>query len=269
MSDKNQRLKSPPYPAFDLERSLERASELRTVAKGFGVPIPSAAEAWGYSAKSSSIPSVIGALNQFGLLEESGSGETRRLQVSSLGDKILMDKRPDSRERALALREAALSPKVFQELWDQFGTPDVDEGTIVYELTLGRKSVGRAPYSEAAASEVAKKFKSSLIFAGFDADEVESELVDSGEVSHSDAPSAEHTRHDAPKSENLVVHSGSGDTFEERKALDEGAAVLVWPKKLSADSVEDMEYWLKGVLRQIKRRVGREVEERKEDLEAD
>jgi hypothetical protein len=42
--------------------------------------------------------------------------------------------------------------------------------------------------------------------------------------------------------------------FEERKALDEGSAVLIWPRDLSPESVEDMEYWLHGVLRQIKRR---------------
>ena len=43
---------------------------------------------------------------------------------------------------------------------------------------------------------------------------------------------------------------------EEKNSLDEGEAVLILPEQLSADSVRDLEYWLKGVLRKAKRRAG-------------
>jgi len=43
---------------------------------------------------------------------------------------------------------------------------------------------------------------------------------------------------------------------EEKNSLDEGEAVLTLPENLSADSVRDLEYWLKGVPRKAKRRAG-------------
>ena len=43
---------------------------------------------------------------------------------------------------------------------------------------------------------------------------------------------------------------------EEKNSLDEGEAVLIWPETLSADSVRDLEYWLKGILQKAKRRAG-------------
>ena len=43
---------------------------------------------------------------------------------------------------------------------------------------------------------------------------------------------------------------------EEKGSLDEGEAVLIWPESLSAESVHDLEYWLKGVLKKARRRAG-------------
>jgi hypothetical protein len=43
---------------------------------------------------------------------------------------------------------------------------------------------------------------------------------------------------------------------EEKNSLDEGEAILVLPDSLSAESVRDLEYWLKGILRKEWRRAG-------------
>lgn len=43
---------------------------------------------------------------------------------------------------------------------------------------------------------------------------------------------------------------------EEKASLDEGEAILTWPEAISAESVRDLEYWLKGVLNKAKRRAG-------------
>jgi hypothetical protein len=42
----------------------------------------------------------------------------------------------------------------------------------------------------------------------------------------------------------------------ERATLDEGAIVLQWPETLSAESVHELEYWLKGILNRAKRKAG-------------
>jgi hypothetical protein len=43
---------------------------------------------------------------------------------------------------------------------------------------------------------------------------------------------------------------------EEKNFLDEGEAVLIWPENLSAESVQDLEYWLTRILNKAKRRAG-------------
>lgn len=42
----------------------------------------------------------------------------------------------------------------------------------------------------------------------------------------------------------------------EVKGLDEGEAVLSWPKELSPESYYDLEYWIEGILRTARRRAG-------------
>lgn len=43
---------------------------------------------------------------------------------------------------------------------------------------------------------------------------------------------------------------------KEQTTLDEGAVVIECPKELSAESVEDLAYWLKGFLNKARRRAG-------------
>src|SRR3546814_1569196 len=64
------------------------------------------AKDWGISAKSSSTDRTVAAIQSFGLIEDSGSGENRKIKLSELGARILADARPGVRESLLA--EAAL-----------------------------------------------------------------------------------------------------------------------------------------------------------------
>ena len=45
-------------------------------------------------------------------------------------------------------------------------------------------------------------------------------------------------------------------TLEDKAHLDEGVAILRWPETLSAESVEELEYWINGILKRAKRRAG-------------
>jgi hypothetical protein len=259
--EKNQNFRSPPYPTMSLEKAIEKARQLREVAKGYTVPLISASKAWGFSEKSSSTTTVAAALNQYGLVADEGSRDDRRVGLSQLADTIIMDVRPTSVERDAAIREAALSPKVFKELWERFQTAEVDTHTLIYELTLGRKKSNRAPFSEAAAAELARIYRETIAFARFEGatlaatSEPES---GAGPIAHQDQSDATVPRGPAGAAGNekyRELYRPKDDQFEEKKSLDEGEAILIWPRELSKDSVEDMEYWLNGVLKQIKRRV--------------
>jgi len=83
-----------------------------------------AARAWTLAPKSSATLQTAAALLAYGLVEDSGSGDGRKLKVSDLGWKALEDERPGAKEAALA--EAALKPKLIAELADhwRYGRPD-------------------------------------------------------------------------------------------------------------------------------------------------
>lgn len=321
MSEKAPRFKSPPYPYLDLEAALERARQLATVARGFAVPVPAVAKTWKFSEKSSSTVKVLGALNQFGLIQDEGPAGAKAYKLSDLAEAIISDHRPQSKDRDEAIKAAALRPKVFQELWEKFGKAEVDQTTLEYELTRNRKLAGKAPFSEDAAKDVALTYRASLLFAGLDQsnytgkDGVEDLTADesktqngkidvsskvrwnSGGVDQFENPAtvlaisddgkwawtdqgdaavnvaeltaiAESSEQESDVPPPMPLHLVENmkqrrqippkeNLFEEKKALDEGEAVLVWPRNLSQDSVEDMEYWLNGVLRQIKRRAAK------------
>lgn len=116
--------RGPSFPFIGLEKAVERTRELYAKAKRFEVRLADAAADWGYGAKSSGAFQTAAALIAYGLIEDSGSGDARKLKVSDLGWRILEDNRPGVREKLLA--EAALKPKLiseFAEIW-QDGRPD-------------------------------------------------------------------------------------------------------------------------------------------------
>jgi hypothetical protein len=274
MAEKKQKFRSPHYPSISLEKAIERAEQLRLVAKDYSVPLLSASKAWGFSEKSSATTTVAAALSQYGLINDEGARQSRRISLSTLAERILLDSRPNSVEKAEAVKEAALSPTIFNEIWEQFGTADVDTHTLVFELTLGRKQAGKAPFSETAAQEVSRLYRETLGFAGLnggissvEAGTLGSDLPDSESDSKlkktdllANQDDASRARAGSSSANPLIGETDEKSVFEERKALDEGGAILIWPKNLSADSVDDMEYWLNGVLRQIKRRSSRSTD---------
>ena len=48
---------------------------------------------------------------------------------------------------------------------------------------------------------------------------------------------------------------------QERATLDEGPVNLELPSELSAASVHDLEYWISGILRRMKRKAGIEMDD--------
>jgi hypothetical protein len=116
--------RGPTFPFIGLEKAVERLREFYAKAKHFEVRVSDAAADWGYAPKSSGAFQTVGALIAYGLLEDSGAGEARKIKVTVLGRRILEDERPGVREALLA--EAALKPKLFAEfaeLWAE-GRPD-------------------------------------------------------------------------------------------------------------------------------------------------
>ena len=167
MTEKQPRFRSPPYPYVGLGKALSKAEQLYAAVRHHAAALPTAAKAWETGPKSSATLQSAAALIQFGLLDDEGSGDSRKLKLTPLALKIVMDKRPDSAERATAIKEAALNPKIFSELFGSFGTADgIDDALLVHALVSERVQRGKAPYSEDSAGDVLRVYRDTLGFAG-------------------------------------------------------------------------------------------------------
>ena len=151
--------RSPSFPYIPLAAAIDRTRQLYEKAKRYEARIADAATAWQLGTKSSSTLQTAAALLAFGLAEDSGSGEGRKIKVSDLGWRILEDKRPGAWERGLA--EAALKPKMIAEYatehWKD-GRPD--DGICISELMIERG------FNDEAAARFLRVFDATIRYAG-------------------------------------------------------------------------------------------------------
>lgn len=189
MTDKQPRFRSPPYPYVGLGTAVAKADQLYNAVRHHAAALPTAAKAWDTGPKSSATAQSIGALIQYGLIDDEGSGDARKMKLTPLALKIVMDKRPESLERAEALKEAALTPRIFSELFAEYGVAkNVDDTLLVYALTAERVSNGRAPYSEKSAAEVLRVYRDTIDYAGLVDSDTEPDEGQPFESAHGDAP---------------------------------------------------------------------------------
>lgn len=116
--------RSPSFPYLGLSKALERTQTLFEKAKRHEARVYDIARDWGLAPKSSSTDRNVAALLAYGLIEDSGSGEARKIKVSETGWRILDDKRPGVREKLAA--EVALKPRIisdYAQIWED-GRPD-------------------------------------------------------------------------------------------------------------------------------------------------
>lgn len=189
MTDRQPRFRSPPFPYIGLQKAMEKIEQLYGAVRHHAAAVPTAAKAWDTGVKSSATLQSIGALIQYGLLDDDGSGDARKVRLTPLALKIVMDKRLLSRERETALKEAALKPTTFAELFGQFGAAnDIDESLLVHSLTAERQQSGRAPYSEQSANEVIRVFRETIKFAGIDDSDMKIEEAEEAAPEESQKP---------------------------------------------------------------------------------
>jgi hypothetical protein len=165
----NKRFRSPPYPTIPLGKAVERITQLhaKTLHHAGGMSV--LADAWEFgSIKSSGLWATAATLLQFGLLTDEGTGAKRKFQLTDAALRIVRDPDPNSEKRQSAVRAAAVSPKIFKELWDKYGyaISTISDVVIKSWLTIDRHEAGLAPYSDNAADEVIRVYKATIAFAG-------------------------------------------------------------------------------------------------------
>jgi hypothetical protein len=159
---KSRRLRSPSYPAIPLGAAVEKTKELYKHEKSYPTHIDTVLKHWGYRPKSGSGLVAIAAVLKFGLIDDEGSGSTRRARVSELGLRIVRDTREDSPERDRLLREAALLPSIHRDLWEKYDGSLPSDANLEYTLRM------EYHFTDLGATEFVREFRSTIAYARLD-----------------------------------------------------------------------------------------------------
>ncbi len=170
--------RSPSYPFISLKKAVERAQALYDSHRKEVTRLSVLASTWTYSPSSSGLQQTVAAMKQYGLLEDSGTGSDRKVQISDLARRILSDLRPGVKEQAI--KEAAKRPRLIAEYLGSWLPDRPSDAHCVSELVFDRG------FNEPAAKGFLRVFDETVAFAGLREDEKGSDVdpasdpVDSG-----------------------------------------------------------------------------------------
>lgn len=246
-SDIEIRERSPRSPFITLRKALERAREFYDANNRHAVRVDSATAAWGYASKSSGGRQTLATLIMYGLLQDSGSGADRKVQVTDSAWRYLVDEREE--HRLAYLREFALAPKIMIELWKAWRDLPPSDAECRSQLRIERG------FTEAAAQDLIAIYKDNVALA---------KLRDS-DIMPSSTPELEPPMKDQPMSEpaSSILDRAASSTrppaatapmLQEVFNLDEGPVTLVFPSNLSPESYEELKDGLEFFLRRAQRR---------------
>ncbi len=246
---KKPQIRSPNFPAISLRDAIEkRAQSIFDEWKSAQIPVAAAYTKWGYRASGSALGGQsLAAVKAFGLVDVEGTGANQKIRLSDRAQKILRN-HPD---RDRLIREAALSPAIYDEVWAKFG-PDTPDVTISHYLEWERE----VKFRPEAIEIFLKNFRDTIAFAklapvdtmegGGNDDQGASpgplSVVVADGLSIKDSP---------PRG--AVLPKGGADMITDTLTLDGGIVAFQYPKGLSQEEYDDLDAWMKIQLRKVKR----------------
>jgi len=156
VTDKKARQRSPNYPAVGLKGAVERVRLLYEADKRAGAPVDAALKHMGFSTKHGQALAVLSALKKFGLVEETSG----RIVPTQRAVDLLNFPDQDTR-KVRAIRDAALSPEIYRELYEQYKSTGIPS-----EETLRAELIADKHFNPNAVEDFIRDFKDTLVFAG-------------------------------------------------------------------------------------------------------
>lgn len=151
-------MRSPAYPFFGLGEAIKKTRDLWDAQRKGEGHLDSVVHALGYNGRNGASLRAIAALNHFGLTEESGSKDNRRLRLTDLAQDIIH--LPDEDEKKLSsLKKAALMPTIHQILWERY------QSTLPSDAIIKSFLVRDKSYNESATVDVIKNYRESFNLA--------------------------------------------------------------------------------------------------------
>ena len=137
---KRTRHRSPAYPAVGLKDAVDRARKIYEADGQAGSPTSAALRHMGFSSNTGHAAKVLSALKKFGLIEVEGG----RVRLTPRCLDVIVRPEGDDR-RVRALRDAAVSPRVYADLLNRYGSAlpsDASlEAELITDLSFNKNSV--------------------------------------------------------------------------------------------------------------------------------
>lgn len=166
------------FPFVTLEKALFRAEEFYIAAGDRPVIVKDAFEVWRYSKKSSGGNQTISALKMYGVLNDEGMKDSRKLFLTTDGLRYFRDERDEV--HAELRRKFALSPKLIRAVWAEWGVSPPADNIARSHLKIDRE------LSEQSARSLLAIYKENLSFAEITGDD---KIPDEdGEIGKGDIP---------------------------------------------------------------------------------
>ncbi len=177
------RVRSPAYPFFGLGDAIKKARDLWDAQRKGEGHLDSVVHALGYNGRNGASLRAIAALNHFGLTEESGSKDNRRIRLTDLAQEIIH--LPDEDDKKVSsLKKAALMPTIHQILWERYKNT-LPSDTIIKSFLVRDKS-----YNESSTLDVIANYRESFNLAKL-GDVIESNPSDFEDVDEVKTPMPE------------------------------------------------------------------------------
>jgi len=135
---------------------VERVRLLYEADKRAGAPVDAALKHMGFSTKHGQALAVLSALKKFGLVEETSG----RIVPTQRAVDLLNFPDQDTR-KVRAIRDAALSPEIYRELYEQYKSTGIPS-----EETLRAELIADKHFNPNAVEDFIRDFKDTLVFAG-------------------------------------------------------------------------------------------------------
>ncbi len=230
--------RSPNYPSLPLEAAIKHISKAYQKTQRHKSDKITIVRLLGYSSLNGTSLTVIGALNQYGLLE----GKKDSIGISADAETIAIEPK-NSQARSEAIERCAKKPPVFADTLLHF-----DENLPADEII--RPYLIRKGFSTSTVDGPIRTLRENLDFVREEYKhytQADAEKIGERAEAHIGASHA-------VENEGRHAHQHSSmktDTFN----LDEGEVTLTLPKQLSQSSLEDFESWIELVLRRARKSV--------------
>lgn len=246
-TDKKPRPRSPEFPFIPLNEAIPKVRQLLDANQRHPARIKTLATLWDYSAASSSFLRIVAALRVFGLVEETGSGDDRKISVSDLGTRIVSDTRPGAREACI--QKAFESCAILNDYHQRWGKRRPSDTACISELTLDNG------FTPTAARKFISVYDDSVAFLeahGGDGENLDEETPPSdsapGQSTFAQTPASATTH----QTQTPPIKTRAGvEMTEATYPIAEGKCTLVYPKGISPKSAQRLKKWLDLMLEDV------------------